>query len=243
MTFAMGELKNKYKNSVLGFFWSILEPLILLTILYLVFSSILKPDIPNFAIYLLLGLIMWNFIRNSTSVSLESLTGKESILSNIYFMRAIPALSSNISASITLGLEFVVFSFFLIVFGIIPSGTILFLPYFVFLIFLINLGLSFALSVLNIFYKDIKFIWNVVITAGFFIHPIIYTREMLSEEIQEIFYLLPTVRLFDMIHQTVLFDKIPDFSDFVYVTLLSFVILGLGYLIYRKFEPRITEEI
>ena len=243
MTFAMGELKNKYKNSVLGFFWSILEPLILLTILYLVFSSILKPDIPNFAIYLLLGLIMWNFIRNSTSVSLESLTGKESILSNIYFMRAIPALSSNISASITLGLEFIVFSFFLIAFGIIPSGTILFLPYFVFLIFLINLGLSFALSVLNIFYKDIKFIWNVVITAGFFIHPIIYTREMLSEEIQEIFYLLPTVRLFDMIHQTVLFDKIPDFSDFVYVTLLSFVILGLGYLIYRKFEPRITEEI
>lgn len=80
-------------------------------------------------------------------------------------------------------------------------------------------------------------------TAGFFIHPIIYTREMLSEEIQEIFYLLPTVRLFDMIHQTVLFDKIPNFSDFVYVTLLSFVILGLGYLIYRKFEPRIAEEI
>ena len=90
MTFALGDLKNRYRNSVFGFFWSILEPLILLSVLYFVFSSLFKPGIENFAIYLLLGLIMWNFISKSTSMALQSITSRAGVLSSVYFQRAIP---------------------------------------------------------------------------------------------------------------------------------------------------------
>jgi len=158
-------------------------------------------------------------------------------------MRAIAPISSNIAALINLGLELIIFSFFLIFFGVMPSSTIVFLPFFILILFLITLGLSFALSILNVFYKDMKFIWNVVITAGFFIHPIIYTKEMLPEKIQELFSIIPTVTTFDMIHKSVLFGEIPPTTDFIYVIIFSLGILGVGYLVYRKLEPRMAEEL
>ena len=88
-----------------------------------------------------------------------------------------------------------------------------------------------------------KFIWNVVITAGFFIHPIIYTKEMLPENIRELFSIIPTVTTFDMIHKSVLFGEIPPATDFIYVIIFSLGILGVGYLVYRKLEPRMAEEL
>lgn len=243
MEFALGELKNRYRNSILGFLWSILEPLLLLTILYFVFSSLLKPTIPNFVVYLLLGLIMWNFLSKSTTMGLNSLTNKASLISHIYFQRAIPALSSNITGLIMLGLELVIFSFFLVGFGVVPGTTIIFFPYLVFLLFLISLGISLPLSVLNVLYKDTQFIWTVLLSAGFFAHPIIYNSSILSPDVHEKLSLFPTVRLFEMIHDTVIFNKVPNDYDFIYVTIMAFITLGIGYLIYRIFEPRIAEEI
>jgi lipopolysaccharide transport system permease protein len=243
MTFATNELKIRYKNSVLGFFWSVLEPLLLLSVIYVVFTSLLRPGIPHFVIYLLLGLIVWNFISKSTTMGLNSLSNKGTLLSNLYFQRAIPALSSNITGLIMFGFELIVFALFLAVFGVVPTQTILFFPYLMFLTFIISLGLSLPLSALNVLYKDVQFIWNVILAAGFFAHPIIYSTDMLSAGVREKLSLIPTVKLFDMMHSTVLFGKIPSTYDFVYVTICAFSILGIGYLIYRIFEPRIAEEI
>jgi len=243
MAFAMGELKNKYRNSVLGFFWSILEPLILLSVLYVIFSSIFKIDIPYFAIYLLLGLITWNFISKTTTSSLNSISEKRNILSNVYFQRAIPALSSNIAGLIILGLEFIIFSFFLIGLGPNPTLTIILAPFAIFLIFIITLGISLPLSVLGVRYNDIKFIWNIVITVGFFVHPIIYSLEMLPENVRNVVSLLPTVQLLDILHQTIIFNTIPPISNFLYATISSFAILGFGYLIYRFLEKGIGEKL
>ena len=225
MVFALGDLKNRYRNSVLGFFWSILEPLVLLSVLYFVFSSVFKPDIQNFAIYLLLGLIMWNFIAKSTSMALQSISSRTHILSNVYFQRAIPALSSNLTGLMLLSLEFIIFAMFLIVFNQIPGNTIILLPFFVFLTFVITLGISLPLSVLNIFYKDIQFIWNIIIGAGFFLHPIIYINKMLPDDVNNILSFIPTVKIFNMIHQVVLFNEFPPITDILVITGVSFAIL------------------
>lgn len=243
MAFAMGDLKNRYRNSIFGFFWSILEPLILLSVLYFVFSTFFKPGIPNFAIYLLLGLIMWNFISKSTSMGLQSISSRTNILSNVYFQRAIPAFSSNITGLMFLSLEFIIFGFFLIGFGEVPGATIVYLPFFIFLTFVITLGLSLPLSVLNVFYKDIQFIWNIVLTAGFFLHPIIYLNSMLPENTKEMLSLIPTVKIFNMIHQVVLFNELPSNLDILFITAISFAILFVGYVIYRKLERNLGEEL
>ncbi len=243
MNFAIADVKNRYRNSILGVAWTILEPLLLLSVLYIIFSAILRPDVPNFAIYLLLGLISWNFIRNSTMMSIDSISSKKSIFKHVYFMRAIPAFSSNISALIILGIEFVVFSFFLIGFGVIPSVYAISLPFFIFLTFLITLGISLPLSVLSIPYKDIKFIWNVIMTAGFFLHPIIYTIDMLPPRLQEILLYVPTVKIIDIIHNIVLFDSFPNLQDLFYITGFSLATLIIGYLIYRQFEYKMIDDL
>jgi lipopolysaccharide transport system permease protein len=240
-TFALGELKNRYRNSVLGFFWSILEPLLLLTVLFFVFSSVLKSGIPNFPLYLFLGLIVWNFVSKGTTMGLNSISNKANIVTNVYFQRAIAALSSNITALIMLGLEFVIFGIFLAVYGVMPSTTILLSPYLILLVFMITLGISLPLSVINVLYKDMQFIWNVVLTAGFFVHPIIYNANMLPAGLHEKMDLIPTVKIFEMLQDTVLYGKIPPLYDFAYVTITSIIILAVGYGVYRKFEPRIVE--
>ena len=112
-----------------------------------------------------------------------------------------------------------------------------------FLIFIITLGLSLPLSVLGVKYNDIKFIWNIVIATGFFVHPIIYSLEMLPENIRNVVSLLPTVQLLDILHQTIIFNTIPPISNFLYATISSFVILGFGYLIYRFLEKGIGEKL
>ena len=243
MAFAIGDLKNRYRSSILGFFWSILEPLLLLAVIYVVFTAVLKPGIPNFAIYLLLGLIFWNFVGKSTTMSANSISGKGRLLSNVYFPRAIPAISSTITALIMLCFEFAIFAFFFVVYGLVPSTTIIFLPYYVFLIFIICLGLSLPLSVLNVLYKDVQFIWNIVLSAGFFLHPIIYNIGMMDRHMQDKLLLIPTVRLLDMIQGSTLYGKIPSTYDLAYVTIASFVILLVGYGFYRLFESKMVEEL
>ena len=94
--FAISDLKIRYRNSILGVLWSVIEPLLMLSVLYFVFSSMFKFDIPNFPIYLLLGIIIYNCFRNGTTIALNSLTNRAPLITQIYFPRSIPAISSAI---------------------------------------------------------------------------------------------------------------------------------------------------
>ncbi|MAS89784.1 MAG: sugar ABC transporter permease, partial [Thaumarchaeota archaeon] len=92
--FAISDLKLRYRNSILGVLWSVIEPLLMLSVLYFVFSTMFKFDIPNFPIYLLLGIIIYNSFKNGTIFALNSLTNRASLITQIYFPRSIPAISS-----------------------------------------------------------------------------------------------------------------------------------------------------
>jgi len=113
--FAISDLKVRYRNSILGILWSIIEPLLLLGVLFVVFSTMFKFDIENFPIYLLLGIITWNFFKNGTSIALGSLTNRAAFITQIYFPRSIPGLSAGVTASIMLLTELVTLAVFMVV--------------------------------------------------------------------------------------------------------------------------------
>src|SRR5574337_565680 len=113
--FAITDLKIRYRNSILGFFWTVLEPLLLLGVLYLVFTNIFKSQIEHYGLYLLLGIIMWNTFTRGTEISLNSITSRTGIVTQIYFPREIPAISSTITAFLMMCFEFVVFGIFMVV--------------------------------------------------------------------------------------------------------------------------------
>tara|TARA_B110000014_G_scaffold172739_1_gene123082 strand:- start:1060 stop:1836 length:777 start_codon:yes stop_codon:yes gene_type:complete len=241
--FAISDLKIRYRNSILGIFWSLIEPLLMLGVLFFVFSTMFKFEIENFPIYLLLGIICYNFFKNGTTFALNSLTNRSSLMTQIYFPRSIPGISSGITAAIMLILELVILGIFMVVLEFTPPITILILPLILALEFLLILGIALPLSVLNVKFKDTEFIWMVVVHAGFFLTPIFYQFDMLPDNIQSILQFSPVVQIVTMAHHVVLYGVLPSINSILYAVGSTSAIMIIGYLIFRRYQSRIVEEI
>ena len=241
--FAVSDLKIRYKNSVLGIIWSLVEPLLMLGVLFFVFSTMFKFEIENFPIYLLLGIICYNFFKNGTTFALNSLTNRSSLMTQIYFPRAIPGLSSGVTAAIMLLLELVVLGIFMVALEYTPPITILVLPLILALEFLLVLGMALPLSVLNVKFKDTEFIWMVVVHAGFFLTPIFYQFDMLPDYVQSVLQFSPVVQVVTMAHHVVLYGILPSVNSVLYAVGSTSIIVIIGYLIFRKYQVRIVEEV
>jgi len=241
--FAISDIKIRYKSSVLGIIWSLIEPLLLLGVLFFVFSTLFKFEIPNFPIYLLLGLIIWNFFKNSTNFALSSLVNRTPLLTQIYLPKSIPAISACLSASIMLIIELGVLGIFMMILGYTPPITVILLPLVFVMMLAIILGISLPLSVLNVKYRDVEFIWGIIIHAGFFVTPIFYRFDMLPEYLQNIFQFLPTIQILTMAHDLTLYGTLPSVNTVAYSIFMTAMILLVGYGIFRKLQARIVEEL
>ena len=241
--FAKSDLKIRYRNSVLGIFWSLIEPLLMLGVLFVVFSTMFKFEIPNFPIYLLVGIVCYNFFKNGTVFALNSLSNRSTLMTQIYFPRSIPAISSGITAAIMLILELVVLAIFIVIFQFVPPVTILFLPLILALLFILVLGIALPLSVLNVKYKDTEFIWMVIVHAGFFLTPIFYQFDMMPVQVQNVLQFSPMVQIVTMAHHVVLYGTLPSATSILYAVGSISVITAVGYLIFRKYQAKIVEEV
>ena len=241
--FALYDLKIRYRNSVLGVLWSFVEPLLLLAVLFVVFSTMFRFEIPNFPIYLLLGIVCYRFFQNGTTLALNSLTNRSATITQIYFPRSIPGLSAGITSAIMLIFELMVLGIFMAAFQFIPTITILLLPLVLMLELLLILGIALPLSVLNAKFKDTEFIWGVVLSAGFFLTPIFYQFDMLPEMIQNVLQFSPMVQIVTMAHHVVLYGTLPSINTVLYAVGSISAITAIGYLIFRKYQARIAEEM
>ena len=241
--FAVTDLQIRYRSSVLGFFWTILEPLLMLAVLYVVFTSIIPTRIENFGLYLLIGIVMWGMISRGTEMGLNSMISKSGLMTQIYFPREIPALSSSITSLLMLGFELIVFIVFMIVFQFVPSFTIVFFPLVLILEFILLFFLNLALSVLNVLYRDIQFIWRVVIHAGFFLTPIFYSFDILPQQLQDVLKYSPMVQIVNMGHDLVIFGKIPSLESILIAIFSVAILSAISYLIFRKLEQRAIEGV
>ena len=241
--FAVSDLKIRYRNSILGVLWSFVEPLLLLAVLFVVFSTMFKFEIPNFPIYLLLGIVCYRFFQNGTSLALNSLTNRSSTITQIYFPRSIPGLSAGITSAIMLVFELAVLGIFMAWFQFIPPITILLLPLVLALELLLIFGIALPLSVLNAKFKDTEFIWGVVLSAGFFLTPIFYQFDMLPEMIQNVLQFSPMVQIVTMAHHVVLYGMLPSINTVLYAVGSISAITIIGYLIFRKYQSRIAEDM
>ena len=241
--FAVYDLKIRYRNSVLGVLWSFVEPLLLLAVLFVVFSTMFRFEIPNFPIYLLLGIVCYRFFQNGTTLALNSLTNRSATITQIYFPRSIPGLSAGITSAIMLIFELMVLGIFMAAFQFIPTITILLLPLVLMLELLLVLGIALPLSVLNAKFKDTEFIWGVVLSAGFFLTPIFYQFDMLPEAVRNVLQFSPMVQIVTMAHHVVLYGTLPSINTVLYAVGSISAITAIGYLIFRKYQARIAEEM
>jgi len=240
---AWGDFKWRYKNSILGYFWSLLEPLVMLVILYIVFSNLMKVQVEHYQLFLLLGIIMWNFFVKATSYGLTAIVGKPSLVLKVYFPRDILVISGCITAMLQSLFESLIFIAFMIALWIPISVNIVYLVYILSIYFIITFGVALALAALNVYFRDIQFIWAVVLQAGFFITPILYPLSIFSPELQAILRLNPIAQIIVTARDSILYSIPPYSVSLAYAGTAAVIIFGIGYAIFLKLEPRFAEEM
>lgn len=240
---AFNDVKIRYRSSVLGFFWSFLEPLLLLGVLYLVFTNLFKNSIENYPIYLLLGLVIWYMFSRATSMGQTSLLDKASIVQKIYFRKELVVLSSCLTSLIMMCFEFAAFTFFVIVFHFNLPSTILLLPLLLVDLFVLCFGISLLLSVLTVYFRDIKFIWQIALQAGFFLTPIFYKLEELPDQIQRLLQLNPLVSIMDAAHRITIYGTMPTLDETLHIVISTLLIFLIGYAVFRSKDKQIVEKI
>lgn len=240
---ALSDFKLRYKNSVLGFFWSLLEPLLMLLVLYVVFTNLMRVQVEHYQLFLLLGIVSWNFLAKGTGMSLNCILGKPGLVKHVYFPREVLVMSSCITALMMAMLEFLVFAIFMIVFGVIPGLTVIYFPLILFIEFILILGLSFGLGALNVYYRDVQYMWAVVLQAGFFAAPIIYPMSILPPKIASVIMFNPMTRIIEMFRDSVIYSTQLRVMDVSYALASALILLAIGYFIFRRFEPRFAEEM
>jgi len=243
LLFAINDVKLRYRNSILGFLWSFLEPLLMLSVLYFVFTSIMKSDIPDYPIYLLIGLIIWYMFTRATTMGLSSLLDRAGIIQKIYFRRELVVISSCLTAFIMMGFEFAAFTVFVFAFQFVPPITILLLPLLLVDLFILSLGIALLLAVLTVYFRDIKFIWQVILQAGFFLTPIFYNLDLFPGGIRKILQLIPMVPILDTAHDLVLYNSLPSINTTLYIIISTCVIFAIGYIVFRIKDKKIIEAL
>lgn len=246
------EFKLRYFGSVLGYLWTLLRPLMVFAVLYVVFTEIFRfgGDVPHYAVMLLLGLIIWNFFADATGSALPSLVQRESLLRKVSFPRAsIPiAVSTTAGANLILGLIVVVF--FALMDGVTPTVSWLAVLPILVGVFAFAAGLALLLSALYVRFRDVQPIWEVVSQLLFWGTPIIYTIETAPNRLRTIIMFNPLSVAIQQARHWFIDPSAATAAEAIggtgrlAVPLGVFVIIVLGGVwVFRLFEPGIAEEL
>lgn len=249
------DFKLRYQGSVLGYVWSLLRPLFIFVIMYFVFVKFLRigADIPNYPVYLLLGIILWNFFAEITSNGISAIVGRSDLIRKINFPKYVILLSNAVSALINLALNLLVVSVFLYLNHIsLGIGALMALVY-IAEIFVFAVALSFILSALFVRLRDVNYIWEVFMQALFYATPIIYPLSMVTEQwpkVSQLLLLNPVAQAIQDIRQVVVTpttETLSELSNHWYVTGIPFVLVIASAICaifyFKKRSPRFAEEV
>lgn len=245
------DFKLRYQGSALGYAWSLLRPLLLFVILYIVFVKFLKlgQDIPHFPVYLLLGIVMWNFFNELTVQGLGSIVGRGDLIRKIKIPRWIIVLSSSISALINFGLNLIVIAVFMVINHVDIMASILWLPLIFLEVYLFAVGLAFFLSAAFVKFRDIGYIWEVLLQAGFYLTPILYPLSRITNvTFQKLILLNPMAQTIQdarwaaVSHETLTPHTVFNGGWYMYIPFLIVVIVFIGGLAYFRRESKYFAE-
>ncbi len=254
------ELKGKYKGSTLGWLWSLLNPLATMAIFTVVFRLFLRIDPPtgepsglkNFALFLLCGLLPWNLLAAGMVNGSGALVANSAIIKKVWFPRETIILSTVAALDVSFLIEMGVLVAALLVVG---NMVLPWLPVLLLVLVLLSafvLGLSLALSVLNVYFRDVQYLLGIGMQFWFYATPIVYPVSLVPETatmggleipVRTLYNLNPMVHFIGAIRDCLYHLRFPSLTSWLVMTGVSAVSLVLGALIFRRFTPRLAEEL
>jgi ABC-2 type transport system permease protein len=249
------DFKLRYQGSVLGYLWSILKPLFLFAILYIVFDKFLKlgRGIDHFPIYLLLGIVLWNFFTEATGLGLQSIVGRGDLIRKINFPKYIIVISGTISSLINLGINLVVVLIFMLITGVSLSFENLLIFPLIFELYIFALAIAFFLAAVNVKLRDIGYLWEIFLQAAFYATPIVYPLAMVISQSQlaaklimlnPVAQVIQDVRYVVVTHGTVTIYQLISNKLIIaipFVIVIVSVVIAASY--FRRHSKNFAEEI
>lgn len=238
------ELRGKYKGSVLGFLWTFINPLCQILVYTVVFSIIVRSDLDNFYVYMIVGMIPWLFFDMSLRQGAGCIRYQGDMIKKIYFPREVLPLTSVTSNFVNMIFCFAIVFGVLLISGIgFSLKAILFLPLVMGIEFLMALGFSLILSACTVFFKDLEHITSVILMAWIYGTPIMYSLDIVPESIKWIFKINPMTPVIQSYHRILYAKLLPTGKDLLYSTVFAIILLMIGELIFARLDNNFAEEL
>ena len=228
------DLKIKYRRSVLGYLWSILNPLMLMGVLTVVFSTMFRFDIPNYPVYLLTGQLLFGFFSESTSMAMTSILGGASLIKKVYLPKYIFPVSRVLSSFTTMLFSLVALVIVMAVTRAEYHITAILLPVVLFYLLIFSIGVSLILSVMVVFFRDIQYLYGILLTALNYLTPIFYPVSMLPQWLKELMVLNPIYNFIEMFRKIMIYGQWPTITEHLICMTFAFGGLLLGIYIFKN---------
>ena len=230
------DLKIKYRRSVLGYMWSVLNPMMMMGVMTIVFSNMFRFDIPNYPVYLLAGQLMFSFFAESTNVAMHSILWGASLIKKIYLPKYIFPLSRVLSCFTTMLFSMVALFLVMLITKVDFHLTLFMLPISFIYILVFCIGVGLILSVLVVFFRDIQHLYGVFLTALNYLTPIFYPANMLPEWLRNLMILNPLYSFVTLFRNITIYGQWPTFEEHLICVLYAFGTLFVGLHIFKKHQ-------
>lgn len=232
------DFKIKYKRSVLGALWSFVNPLLMMSVQYFVFSTIFKADITNYPVYLLAGIVLFNFFSESTNISLYAVTGNAGLITKVYVPKYIYPVSKVVSTGINLLVSLLPLLIMCLATGVKITKAWLLIPFDLLLLLVFCIGIGFILSAVMVFFRDMQFIWSVFCMVFTYATPIFYPESILPDTFKGVLAVNPMYHFIQFFRKIILEGISPQPRDYLVCTLIAAASILAGFFVFRKTQDQ-----
>lgn len=232
------DFKTKYKRSVLGVFWSFLNPLLTMLVQYVVFSTLFKTDIPNYPVYLLSGIMCFNYFSESISQCMMSIVGNAALITKVYVPKYIYPLSKSLSAGINLLLSMLPLFLVMLITGLWPRPAILLLPFGLVCLFILCLGMGMLLATSMVFFRDTQFLWGVVSMLWMYATPIFYPESIIPQKLMPLYKMNPLYHIIRFCRSVLMDGVSPEPKAYLFCLIACMVPLLLGIYVFKRQQDK-----
>ena len=228
------DIKIKYRRSILGVFWTLLNPLCMMAVLSVVYMNLFKFAVDNFPLYLLCGQVVFNFFSESTTSSMGAIIGNASLIKKVYMPKYLFVLSRIVSSVINLGASFCALIVVMVVTRSELNWTVLlsWIPLTVLVVFSVGMGL--LLAALTFKFRDIMHLYSVFVTALMYLTPVIYPMNILPEWLSKIVLLNPITNMVMMFRDTIMYNSLPGVKNLMISIIEAVIMVAIGMWVFYK---------
>lgn len=232
------DFKTRYKRSVLGVFWSFLNPLLTMTVQYVVFSQLFLSDIKNYPVYLLCGLVVFNFFNEGVGQALGSIVGNAALITKVYIPKYIYPVTRVLSSGVNLLMSLVPLMVVVIFTGGKVGREYLMLPYFLLCLVVFTIGLGMAMGAAMTFFRDMQFLWGIISMLWMYLTPLFYPVSILPDPVRAVVNYNPMLHFVYAVRKIVMEAAVPEPAEFAVCLLMASGMLLFGSAVFKKCQDK-----